>query len=62
MTTDRKLKPGKSCRLFGKDFKSMMEAARHFNISHSWVREMVHKGINQETSRESVRKVWKHHV
>jgi hypothetical protein len=37
----------------------MAHAARYYDISHSWVREMVTKGINQDVSRESVRKVWK---
>ena len=50
---------GVRCRLFGKDFISISEAARHYDISPSWVREMVAKGINQDVSRESVRKVWK---
>lgn len=52
-------KPGNHCRLFGKDFVSMSEAARHFDISLSWVREMVAKGINEDCDREDVRKHWK---
>lgn len=52
-------KKGITCRVFGKDFPSMAHAARYYDISHSWVREMVTKGINQDVSRESVRKVWK---
>jgi len=37
----------------------MAHAARYYDISPTWVREMVSKGINQDVSRESVRKVWK---
>lgn len=50
---------GKQCRLFGKDFNSMSEAARHYNISHTWVRQMVKQGYNQDVPRESVRKSWR---
>ncbi len=37
----------------------MGDAARDYDISRTGVREMVSKGINQDVSRESVRKVWK---
>ena len=50
---------GVACRLFGKDFKSMADAARYFDISHSWVREIVSRGDHKETDRESIRKNWK---
>ena len=50
---------GKKCRLFGKDFSSMSEAARYYNISHTWVRQMVKNGYNQDVPREAVRKTWR---
>ena len=43
------------CRLYGEDFINMSEAARHFDLSLSWVREMVHKGINQDIPRSETR-------
>lgn len=59
-TPDPKInRRGTSCRVFGKDFPSMAHAARYYDISPTWVREMVSKGINEDVSRESVRKVWK---
>jgi len=50
---------GVSCRLFGKDFKSMADAARHFDISYTWVREIIARGDHAETDRDSIRKQWK---
>lgn len=59
-TPDPKInRRGTSCRVFGKDFPSMAHAARYYDISPTWVREMVSKGINEDVSRESVRKTWR---
>ena len=52
------VKPGIQCRLFGRDFPSVAEAARHHQISHSWARELVHAGKHQNTCRDSVRNNW----
>jgi len=37
------------CRLYGKDFINIAEAARHWGISHSWAREQISKGWNTES-------------
>ncbi len=42
------LQVGKFCRLFGKDFHSVAQAARHWGISYSWAREMIDKGMHLE--------------
>lgn len=52
-------KPGVACRLFGRDFPSMAHAARYYDISHAWVREIVARGDHKETDREAIRKKWK---
>ena len=39
---------GKFCRLFGKNFYSVAQAARHWGISYSWAREMIDNGMHQE--------------
>ena len=36
------------CRLFGKDFINACDAARHFDMSHSWVAHMVRNGMNRD--------------
>ena len=38
---------GRACRLHGKDFKSIADAARHFNVDYSWAAEQVNKGNEQ---------------
>ena len=43
---------GKPCRLFGKDFQSVAQAARHWGISYSWAREMIDKGMHEEKMPE----------
>ena len=37
------MQPGKACRLHGKDFKSVADAARYFNVNYSWAAEQVRK-------------------
>lgn len=39
---------GRPCRLHGKDFKSIADAARYFNVNYSWAAEQVQKGMNRE--------------
>ena len=39
---------GRRCRLFGNNFDSIAQAARHEDISYSWAREMINKGMHQE--------------
>ena len=46
------LQTGKACRLFGEDFYSVAQAARHWGISYSWAREMIDKGMHQEAKPE----------
>ena len=43
---------GKPCRLFGNNFDSVAQAARHWGISYSWAREMIDKGMHQEAKPE----------
>ena len=44
------------CRLYGKDFINMAEAARHWGISDSWAREQISKGWNTESFPRKARK------
>ena len=39
---------GKFCRLFGENFYSVAQAARHWGISYSWAKEMIDNGMHQE--------------
>tara|TARA_Y100001938_G_scaffold144127_1_gene218192 strand:- start:208 stop:423 length:216 start_codon:yes stop_codon:yes gene_type:complete len=39
---------GKACRLHGKDFKSIADAARHWKVDYSWAAEQVSRGMNME--------------
>lgn len=39
---------GRFCRLFGENFYSVAQAARHWGISYSWAKEMVDNGMHQE--------------
>ena len=41
-------KPGRPCRLYGKNFDSIAAAARCFGISYSWAVEQVNNGWNIE--------------
>jgi hypothetical protein len=40
------LQKGRSCRLYGKNFKSIADAARENCISYSWAKEQVNNGWN----------------
>ena len=40
---------GRPCRLHGKDFNSIADAARYFNENYSWAAEQVQKGMNRES-------------
>lgn len=40
---------GRTCRLYGKDFRSIAEAARYYGISWTWAREQIDKGHNTES-------------
>ncbi len=42
-------KRGIPCRLFGKNFYSVAQAARHEGISYSWAKEMIDKGMHKES-------------
>jgi len=44
------------CRLYGKDFINMAEAARYWGISHSWASEQIKKGWNTESFPHRARK------
>lgn len=48
-------KTGIKCRLFGIDFISMAQAARYFDISHSYASELVQKGRHIEGPRPMTR-------
>lgn len=50
---------GVGCRLFGEDFRSIAEAARHYNITYSWAHQMVTNGRHRDTPRDAIRKTWK---
>ncbi len=39
---------GRACRLHGKDFKSIADAARHWKVDYSWAAEQVNRGMNRE--------------
>ena len=47
------------CRLYGKDFINMAEAARYWGISHSWAVEQIKKGWNTESFPSKARKNYK---
>jgi hypothetical protein len=47
---------GRACRLHGKDFKSIADAARHWNVNYSWAAEQVSKGWNKEGFPQKYRK------
>lgn len=49
---------GRPCRLFGRDFISMSQAARYYNLSHSFTREMVNDGRHKEGDRDDIRRNW----
>jgi hypothetical protein len=49
-------KPGRSCRLYGKTFDSIAEAARCFGISYSWAVEQVNNGWNMEDFPKKARR------
>tara|TARA_X000001388_G_C2182477_1_gene104144 strand:+ start:356 stop:571 length:216 start_codon:yes stop_codon:yes gene_type:complete len=38
----------RECRLYGKDFINMAEAARHWKINYSWAVEQINNGWNRE--------------
>tara|TARA_Y100000356_G_C11182780_1_gene247792 strand:+ start:489 stop:734 length:246 start_codon:yes stop_codon:yes gene_type:complete len=40
------------CRLYGKDFNNIAEAARYWGISYSWAIEQVNAGRNKESFPE----------
>lgn len=39
---------GVSCRLYGKDFRSIAEAARHWKISYTWARNQIINDYNRD--------------
>ena len=47
---------GRACRLHGKDFKSIADAARYFNVNYSWAAEQVNRGMNRENFPKKYRK------
>ena len=47
---------GRACRLHGKDFKSIADAARHFNVNYSWAAEQVNRGMNIENFPKKYRR------
>jgi hypothetical protein len=49
---------GRPCRLFGQDFISIAQAARHFGISHTFAREMIHNDRHKEGDRDDIRRNW----
>ena len=49
---------GRACRLFGQDFISVAQAARHFGISHSFAREIVNGDRHKECDRDDIRRNW----
>ena len=49
---------GRACRLFGQDFISVAQAARHFGISHSFAREIVNGDRHKECERDDIRRNW----
>ena len=44
------------CRLYGKDFINMAEAARYWGISYAWASEQIKKGWNTESFPSKARK------
>ncbi len=46
---------GVKCKLFGKEFNSIADAARYFNISHSWARECVLNDKHKDTLPEIIK-------
>lgn len=46
---------GVKCKLFGKEFDSISEAARYFNISNSWARECVYSDKHKDSLPEVIR-------
>jgi|TARA_B100001939_G_scaffold122278_1_gene106004 hypothetical protein len=51
----------KECRLYGKDFISVAEAARYWSITYAWAAEQVRNGWNQETFPPKARKNYVRH-
>jgi hypothetical protein len=49
-------KLGRPCRLFGVDFISVSQAARHFNMNYKTVWKMVNEESNQDTDYHDYRK------
>ena len=47
---------GVSCRLYGKDFRSIAEAARYWKISYTWAREQITQHRHRETKPEVQRR------
>ena len=43
---------GVSCRLYGKDFRSIAEAARYWKISYTWAREQITQHRHRDTKPE----------
>lgn len=43
---------GVSCRLYGKDFRSIAEAARYWKISYTWARQQVVNHHNRDSLPE----------
>lgn len=44
------------CRLYGKQFRNMAEAARYWGISYAWAAEQVRNGWNQDSFPSKARK------
>lgn len=53
-----KAKQGINCRLFGRDFVSVAQAARYWRLSYHYAHEMVTAGRHRDTDRDSIRKRW----
>lgn len=47
---------GRACRLHGKDFKSIADAARHWKVDYSWAAEQVNRGMNRENFPKKYRR------
>tara|TARA_B100000424_G_scaffold63970_1_gene46871 strand:+ start:767 stop:988 length:222 start_codon:yes stop_codon:yes gene_type:complete len=47
---------GRQCKLYGKTFLNMAEAARYWGITYAWATEQINKGWNQDSFPSKARK------
>jgi hypothetical protein len=50
---------GRKCKLYGKTFLNMAEAARYWGITYAWATEQINKGWNQDSFPPKARKDYK---